>query len=196
MAHVGQEIRNAAMGARIVFREVQQPDGLMTMDFFLAPGREIAEPHVHPRQTERFTVVSGRARGMVGGAEQTAEAGEEHVTAPGVPHSWWNDSAEEELQLRVTFDPALHTAEMFERIFAWAAEGKVDDRGIPSKLRLAVLLQRYPDEFYPASPPVPLLKAMFVIMSPIGRLLGYRAEPPASGQEGSGGGSAPNPRDR
>lgn len=168
------------MGIRIVFRRTSADTAGESMEYdaFLAPGREIVGRHVHPRQTERFTVISGRVRGRVGGEERMGGPGDVQETPPGVPHVWWNDSPDEELHLRVVFIPALHTELMFERIFAWAAAGKVDKRGVPSLLRLAVLLRCYPDEFYPAQLPIPLLKALFRVLAPIGRLRGYGTDLP------------------
>lgn len=193
MPRAGQEIVNPPMGVRIVFRRTAaDTDGeWMECDVHVAPGRAIAEPHLHPRQTERMTVMRGWAGGVVGGESDTAETGDVREIPPGVAHAWWNASPDRDLHLRVRFTPALHTGAMFERVFAWAAEGHTDKRGIPSPLRLAVLLDRYPDEFYPARLPVPVLKVLLRVLAPIGRLLGYRAEPPVSGAAGRSGDATP-----
>ena len=174
MARAGDVIENPAMGARIVFQTTAADSGgqLLAFDFFLRPGGVIAKAHLHPRQEERFTVRSGRVRGRVDGRMFTAGPGDLHVTPPGTRHVWWNDS-DEEAHLFVEFRPALATEALFEEIFRLAAEGKTNRKGLPSPLRMAVLLSQHEDEFYPASPPLPVVKAAVALAAPIGRLLGY-----------------------
>lgn len=175
MPQPGDVISNPGMGARIVFEETPaNNDGrLLRFRYFLGPHRTVAPAHVHPRQVERFEVVAGTLHGKVGGRELTAGPGHHHTNEPGTPHTWWNAGGEE-AELLVEFRPGMRTDELFDRIFALSRAGKANRQGIPSPLQLAVLLDAYPDEFYPAALPLPVTRALVRIAAPVARLLGYR----------------------
>jgi quercetin dioxygenase-like cupin family protein len=142
------------MGCRIVFGDTAAlSDGeILRLEFFLAPGRVIAEEHFHPVQRERFEVVSGRVAGRVQGVAAVTGAGESSEIEPGVRHCWWN-AGREEAHLVVEFRPALRTEDFFEEVFALAREGRTDEHGVPRFLDKAVLARKYRDEFRPARVP-------------------------------------------
>ena len=86
MAYPGQVLHNPASGERITFRETAaQTEGeLLAIDLQLPPGGRVPGGlHRHPRQEERFEVVSGRMRFRSG--RKTIVAG------PGEP--WWSRPA-------------------------------------------------------------------------------------------------------
>lgn len=173
------------MGGRMTFRKTtQETNGeFLQVEFALRPRGVIVEPHLHPRQTERFEVLAGKLRGQVRGEERTAAVGDVVVVPPGTPHSWWNDG-DEEARLLLEFRPALRTEQFFERIFALARAGKTDERGLPNLLQRAVLIKEYRDELYPAFAPLPIVKAVIAVLAPIGLLFGYRATGAGDGLDG------------
>jgi quercetin dioxygenase-like cupin family protein len=179
MAHPEAVIENPPMGGKLLFRQTgRETNGeLLQFDFYLRPGGTIAREHVHPQQEERFEVISGNVRGRMGGEERTASPGDVVNTPPGLPHVWWNDS-DEEVHLLVEFRPALETESFFRIVFGLARDGKANRQGLPKPLQMAVLLAAHPDEFYPAFPPVPVVKAFAFTLAPIGKLFGYRADYP------------------
>ena len=63
MISPGQTIENPVTGERFTFTHTAaSTDGeLLAFDFALRPGGKVPVPHVHPIQTERFEVVSGRS---------------------------------------------------------------------------------------------------------------------------------------
>lgn len=73
------------------------------------------------------------------------------------------------------FRPALRIAEFFEEYFALANRGQLDDRGMPSLLRLVVLTPAFSDEIRAVSPPWPVQRAVFAVLAPIARARGYSA---------------------
>src|SRR5437867_2195124 len=117
------------MGAPSRFRAVAHETGgsLLEFDFYLRAGGVIAVDHLHPRQEERFEVISGLMRGHVGGRPETVGPGGTSVVAPGVPHAWWN-AGDGDAHLRVQFRPALRTEELFEAVFALGREGRTGRR--------------------------------------------------------------------
>jgi hypothetical protein len=79
------------------------------------PGSDALPPeHLHPQQTERFEVLEGSIRAIIGGTEHRYEAGQVFEVPPGTPHRL---GAEEPARMRWETRPALRTAEFFERLF-------------------------------------------------------------------------------
>ncbi len=174
MVRAGDVIVNPAMGARIAFRETSHETNgeLLRFDFFVNPSRVVLHEHFHPRQEERFEVVSGRMEGQIAGKPRVAEAGTVIVNPPGTPHGWWNAGVEE-AHLLVEFRPALKTEILFETSFALAQAGKVNEKGLPKNpLQLAVIYDEYKNETTAA---VPVARIAMTLLAPIGRLLGYPA---------------------
>lgn len=171
MAKAG-DVLEVPMAGRIVFRQTAADTGgeLLQFDFFLPPAHESAEPHLHPKQHERFEVVSGKVRGKVGEEERTAAAGESSEMPPGTSHFWWNDG-EEEAHLLVEVRPALRTEQFYETMERLS----VGEKGIPSKLHAAVVMREYKDEFRIAMFDGPVKGALIVVMAAIGRMRGYKA---------------------
>jgi hypothetical protein len=63
---------------------------------------------------------------------------------------------------------------MVGTIFGLARDGKVDKRGVPRPLQLAVTASDYRDTMVISSPPPALQRIVFGILAPIGRVLGRR----------------------
>jgi hypothetical protein len=74
--------------------------------------------------------------------------------------------------------PALRTEAFFETVFGLAAEGKVNEKGVPNLLQSAVIAQAFAGEFRLAKPPWPIQRLLFAVLAPLGRLLGYTAKYP------------------
>jgi quercetin dioxygenase-like cupin family protein len=175
MARTGEELRHPVTGERIIWRKVAgDTDGaLLQGDLFALPQASPAAPHVHPRQEERFEVVSGSLRFSIGGIESTLGAGDVAVVPPGTAHTWWN-VGEDEAQVLADVRPALRTEMFFETLFGLAADGKTDRRGLPGPLQLATLVTEFRDEVHLARPPVVVQRLLFVPLAAVGRLAGYR----------------------
>ena len=91
----------------------------------------------------------------------------------GQAHKWWN-AGEGELVFRCEVRPALRFESLIETMFALAAAGKTNKKGLPNPFRLAVIAQAHFDTVRLPFPPAPLQRAALVGGAPLGRLLGYR----------------------
>jgi len=173
MAQTGEVIENPVTHDRVIFRvTAQETNGaFVAFDDFLLAGYISPPEHVHPRQQERFEVISGSLGVRINGREQVLHASESVAVPPGTPHTIWN-AGEGETQLRVTFQPALQTEAFFETMFALARDGKTDRQGKPSILQFAAGASVY--GMYPTRPPIALQKALFAVLGPLARVLGYR----------------------
>ena len=144
----GQMLDNPVTGERFTFTDTAASSGgeLLAFDFVLRPGGAVPIPHVHPVQTERFEVVTGRMRFRVGLRTVHAGPGDVVEVAPGVMHAFANDG-DEEARLRVEVRPALRMEEMFAEVVAMAEAGRMGRRGLPRNLLdLATLARRYDQE--------------------------------------------------
>ncbi len=144
---------------------------------FYKPGGNPPPVHYHPSQEERFEVVSGEMLTHDDGVERTYGAGETFVLPPESRHSMHN-AGNEELHVIWQTRPALKTEAFFETMWGLAQDGKINPKGVPNLLRVAVLMREYQDEFRLAQPPFAIQKPLFGLLAPIGNLLGYRGRYP------------------
>jgi quercetin dioxygenase-like cupin family protein len=175
MARPGQELRHPVTGERIIWHDVAgDTDGaLLRGELFAAPGGFVAAEHVHPNQEERFELRAGTLRLRVDGVERVLRAGDVAVIPPGRPHVWWN-AGEDEARLIAEFRPALRTEMFFETFFGLAQDGKVNRKGLPNLLQLAVLTREYEQEVRLARPSATMQTGLFAPLALLGRFLGYR----------------------
>ena len=70
--------------------------------------------------------------------------------------------------------PALEFEQLIETMFALAADGKTNEKGMPNPLRLAVIARAHFDDVRLPFPPVWMQRAGLAVGAPLGRLLGFR----------------------
>jgi hypothetical protein len=142
------------------------------------PTTDEREPlHVHPLQTSGAEVISGSLVFEVEGRPRRLGPGESISIPPNTPHRFWNEGSEDACSIQ-RFEPALQTAAFFETFFALAAEDKLDAKGMPRTLQMAVLVPEFASEIRPVSPPWPVLRALAATLGPIARRRGYRPRIP------------------
>jgi Cupin domain len=171
----GDEIVNPRTGQRMVFLETGGE--LLRIDSYNPPSPPLEPVHVHPFQGSGAEVISGSLRFSVGGEERSVEAGQSITIPANTPHHFWNDGEEEAHSVQ-WFRPALNIDRFFESYFALAHDGKLKDDGSPSFWQTAVMAPYFGDEIRMPNPPWNVQKAIFGVLAPIGRMLGYRPEYP------------------
>ncbi len=174
MAKTGDVIENPTTSERIIFRQTAQDThgALLQFDDILQAGGIGPPEHIHPHQEERFQVVAGTMGVRVDGREQTLRAGESISVPAGAAHTWWN-AGNDELHQITEFRPALRLETFFETFFGVVRDGKGDKVGQPKFLQIAVMVPTY--DIYLSKPPIPMQKALFTVLGPVARLLGYRS---------------------
>ena len=183
MASAGDVLENPVTGERIVFEATAHDTNgeVLRLRAIGEPGGFFAQEHLHPRQTERHEVVSGRVGLVVDGRERVLEAGEEVVVPPGTPHRLVGHGPAE---VRFEVRPALRSEVLAETMTGLARDGKVSKRGLPNLLQLAVIAREFEDEGHATRPPLSVQRALFGPLAALGRRLGYRARyPEYSGPE-------------
>ncbi len=188
----GHVMENPYQGeARIVFTKTAEQTGgeVFGLEVYIRAGAPGTPEMVHPLQDESFEILSGSLDFRIAGQERRLEAGESLLIPKGTPHNWWNESNKDAHAL-VELRPALRSEELFANIY-----GLLNEKGdLPNLLQMAVLFNEHFNEGYLTKPPLLVQKAMFGVLAPVGRLLGYKAHYPTySGQEerSSDGGSGP-----
>lgn len=182
MARVGQVFSNPHSGERFVWRATSASTGgeYCEFDLHLSAGAKLAAAHIHPRQTETFTVVAGRIRLRSGGDKRELAEGGSWVIPPGTPHFWGNAVAQPS-HVVVRLAPALNIEGFFESFCAIATAGRAGSSGLPrNPLRLAVLLDGYRNEFdFPTRSMRLVLGPAMALLAVIGRAVGI-TNPPAT----------------
>lgn len=144
------------------------------MEGIFRPGGFVGDPHVHPFQEERFDVLAGTAGFRVGQEQIHRRPGEQITIPAGQAHTFWN-ACEGEMRVMTEFRPALaSTGPFYESCFGLARDGKGGTNGLPSIWQIALQVEEFGDHVRLASPPWPLQRAIFALLRPIARLLGYR----------------------
>jgi quercetin dioxygenase-like cupin family protein len=115
MAHAGQEIHGPHGYLLRLVRTAAETDGeVLEMEATFGGTGALPPEHFHPRQVERFEVLEGTIRAIIGGTERRYGRGETFDVPAGTPHQM---GAEEPSRMRWEVRPALRTAEFFERLY-------------------------------------------------------------------------------
>lgn len=179
MSKAGDVSENPVTGERAVVRvgTAQTGGELLVVDLTVRPGGAVIGEHVHPAVEERFTAVRGRLSFRVAGREGVAEPGEVVLVPAGVPHVWWNASPAE-ATVRVEVRPAARFEACILNTFGLAQDGRVNKRGMPNLLQLAVFAREFDDVIRFTRPPRWVQRLLFGGLTPVARLLGYRGSYP------------------
>lgn len=166
-ARTGQVMRFLKMGA--------ETNGALLRIECISPPSTVREPeHIHPMQENRFEILSGSCTFSVDGKERLAKAGEVVTVPPGTRHCFWNAGAEDAHYIQ-EFRPAGTIAEFFSTFFALANDGKLNEKGIPNFFHVSVIGLAHKNDIRLTSPPWALQYILYVLLAPIGKLMGFRA---------------------
>ena len=176
MIRTGDTIHNPVTGEQITFLATSRDtDGeAVVIETVVQPDGFVAAAHVHPSQSERFAVAEGKLGLKVDGKELTLEAGDVAIVEPGQAHKFWN-AGDQPVRFVCEVRPALQFESLLETMFALAADGKTNRKGMPNPLRLAVIAKAHFDTVRLPFPPDWMQAAGLALGAPLGRLLGYEA---------------------
>jgi mannose-6-phosphate isomerase-like protein (cupin superfamily) len=175
MIQPGQTIEHPVTGERMTFLKTSRETGgeYVLVELELAAGGHVAAAHVHPNQEETFEVLEGRVGFKAGEREAIVLAGGTITVPRGTPHKFWN-AGEETARFRTEVRPALQFEQLIETMFTLAQDGKVNRKGMPNPLRLAVIAKAHFDDVRLPFPPAWMQRTGLALGAPLGRLLGYR----------------------
>jgi quercetin dioxygenase-like cupin family protein len=176
MIHPGDTLTNAVTGEQLHFVKTAADTGgeYVLVEVTVEPGGAVAAAHVHPYQTETFEVLEGEVQFEVEKKTIVVPVGSCIRVQPGTAHRFWN-AGEQPARFSAEVRPALGFESLIETMFALAADGKTNGKGLPNPLRLAVIANAHFDDVRLPFPPAWMQKAGLSLGAPLGRLLGYRA---------------------
>ena len=176
MIRAGDVIENPVTGERIVFRKTSRETGgqAVVIETYVQPNGFVAAAHVHPNQEERFEILSGEVGFKVGREKTVAGPGQRLVVPAGTPHRFWN-AGDGVAHFVCEVRPALQFESLLETMFALAADGKTNRKGMPNPLRLAVIAKAHFDTVQLPFPPAWMQAVGLALGSPLGKLVGYEA---------------------
>ena len=161
MARAGEELVNPATGQRILFKQTAaDTDGeLLEMETWYRAGGVRAPAHYHPKQDERFEVLSGAVLCAIDGEERVLREGDVLKVPARTVHEF-GGHPDEDAHVRWETRPALRTEEFFEAVF----------QGGDTRMELAPIALAHRDEFRLASPPWPIQLVGLVLLSGMAKL--------------------------
>ena len=176
MIRSGDTISNPVTGESITFHQTSADTNgeSVVIETVVQPDGAVCSTHVHPSQTERFAVVDGRLGMKVGRTKLLLERGDVAMVEPGTPHKFWN-MGDGEVRFVCEVRPALQFESLLETMFALAADGKTNKKGMPNPFRLAVIARAHFDTVRLPQPPAWVQRAGLALGAPFGRLFGYAA---------------------
>jgi quercetin dioxygenase-like cupin family protein len=169
---MGEWIEDPVLRQRLRFERLGD---VLTLDVEAMPKGGVGK-HFHPSMEERWTVVRGKVRFLVGKEKVIPAAGETLTVPAGVRHAYEN-VGEETAILRMEGEPALDLEPFLIDAAQMNREGLITRSGIPKSfgglLRGAVFLDRYRETtvliFPPPFPPPPLQRLVFGPLARLGR---------------------------
>jgi quercetin dioxygenase-like cupin family protein len=175
----GDTLANAITGETIQFLETAaETDGEYTLiEVTLEPRGGVPMAHVQPYQSETFEILDGELSMKAGCDTLVAQAGDVVSVPPGENHKFWNASSKT-VRFRCTVAPALQFEGFIETMFALAADGKLNKRGMPNPLRLAPLALAYFDDVRAPVIPAWVQKAGLVPAAALARVIGVAPKTP------------------
>jgi mannose-6-phosphate isomerase-like protein (cupin superfamily) len=163
-------------GERLVFLETgwQNNGQALSMDTVREPFKDPdfrlkrEDGHIHPDQEERFDIIEGSARFLIGDREVVLTAGQTAVVPPNTVHHWMALGGQP-VRVKAEYKPALDTGVLFYRLYGPLERSEIN------LLQAMVIQREYRGAVWPAYPHPVLWKMLAMTLAPIGRLLGYKA---------------------
>jgi mannose-6-phosphate isomerase-like protein (cupin superfamily) len=153
----------------------KRENGLTWLELVLEPNAAGPPEHIHTGFAEKFIVAEGTLSLMVNGEKKTLRPGETLMVPPGTPHKPFNESNAPAV-VKGPFDPEYALPDQFT-VFLTQAYGFFDESEANSRPPKALLqMSRFSPKYdsWLAGPPVFLQKALYFVIGPTARLLGYR----------------------
>lgn len=175
MAIKNKVISNPVTKQQIRFLRTAKDTGGALLEMETRYGGRSLEPppHYHPYQEETFTVLEGEITVRMDGQLKVLGRGDTLHVPRNMVHSMWNNrdgAAVVNWQVR----PALNTEHFLETAMGLASDGKVNQKGMPSVLQVALMARAYSDVFRLSRPSLFLQRALFLPLIPLAYLFGYR----------------------
>ncbi|MEM8860769.1 MAG: cupin domain-containing protein [Chloroflexota bacterium] len=159
---VGDQFVNNVTGERYVFKATAASTGgaYVAFENFAPAGLKGPPSHLHPKQTETFTVLEGQLTLTMEGKTVTLGPGESVTVPIGVAHTFDNSQGDDVL-FQVRLEPALDSEQFFAGIVKIANDS---GRATPSLRQLSKLIHDQESRFQIAGLPQWLQNLLFSLL--------------------------------
>jgi quercetin dioxygenase-like cupin family protein len=154
---------------------LKRDNGLFWLELMLEPYAVGPPEHIHTSFPENFIVAEGTLSLLVNGEKKLLRSGESLIVHPGTPHKPFNETNSRVI-IKSPLTPEYGLPERFS-VFLTQAYGFFDESESNSQLPKVLLqMSRFSPEYelWLARPPIFLQRAVFFVIGPTARLLGYR----------------------
>lgn len=176
MAFKNKTISNQKTGQDIKFIQTSKDTNgkLLVMESVYNEYSKEPVSHYHPNQVEDFTVLTGQLTVRMNGEVKILQTGDTLHIAKNTVHAMWNASLEKTI-VQWSVQPALNTEYLLETTTGLATDGKTNAAGMPGILQLILIANKYTLELRLSTPPFILQKILFLLLTPVAYLCGYRS---------------------
>ena len=160
---VGEQFTNNKTGETYTFHATaaSTEGAYVQFDNFVPAGLAGPPTHLHPKQEETFTVLSGTLQVTVNGETRLLTEGETAVIPPQTAHTFDNRHGDD-VTFRVTLTPALDSDLFFAGIVQAANKSR---SGSMSLRQLAKLIHKQESRFQLVGPPAWLQNWLFNLLA-------------------------------
>jgi quercetin dioxygenase-like cupin family protein len=145
----------------------------LVADLYVRAGAPGVPRHVHPAVAETATVVRGKVSAWSPDeGERILGPGETLRVPPNTAHAW-RPVGDEDVRILVEARPGARLEEMWRQFMGLLQDGKAGPGG-PGFLQVMMLAHEFSDVMAVAGPPLFLQHALAALLTPIGRLRGYK----------------------
>ena len=176
MAKTNDIIENPVIGDKLKFLVTASDSNgeLLKVYLWNKAGAQGPPEHLHPKQTETFTIVSGTVGFKCNGQEKILTGGQSITAQKNEMHKFWT-IGDTPSEITVELRPALRSEFFLETWYSLAKKGKVKKDSTPRNfLQFMTILYGYYGETFVAGPPILLQKLMAKIFGGLGKMLGYK----------------------
>jgi|SRR5688572_23776819 quercetin dioxygenase-like cupin family protein len=176
MAYKNKIIQNPKTGLDIRFLKTGNETNGLLLEMEAVYHARSQEPvlHYHPAQEEDFTILSGELTVRIHNEMRILRAGDKLHVPRGIKHAMWNNS-DGKTRVNWKVSPAKNTEWFLETASGLARDGKLNEKGMPHILQVALMANRFSGIFRLVKPPFVIQKIVFTVLSPIAWISGYRA---------------------
>jgi len=175
MARAREVITNPVTGETVTFLVTASESEGKLLQLEMTAQQSSVSTHVHPKLAEHWDLRAGRVHFRVGKDEHVLDAPAQLDIPAGTPHGFSSDGP---IRTVVTYEPAGRFEDFLETVYALAAAGKTNKKGMPNFLRSAVIARAHLDDYALPFPPLAVQRVLFSLLAPIGRAFGYSARYP------------------
>jgi quercetin dioxygenase-like cupin family protein len=129
--------------------------------------------HIHPTVAETLTVIRGKVSAWSPDeGVRILGPGETLHVPPNTKHGW-RPVGDEDVRMLVEARPGARFEEMWRQFMGLLQDGKAGPKG-PGFLQIMMMAHEFSDVMAVAGPPLFLQRAVAALVTPIGRLRGYK----------------------